>query len=161
MKHILIILISLILVLYYLIKLVFKTDLNKLNIFAFTIIYLIFLFMILFNREKTDDSLFSDGTYIKKWIKIIFINKTVFINIIGNIIIFIPLGVLLSIYRQNLFVSIMIIIAIIIAIESMQYFTKRGIFDILDILLNMIGSILGYTLDKIYILIRKRGEKYG
>ena len=47
----------------------------------------------------------------------------------------------------------MIIIILVISIETLQYLTKRGIFDIMDIFLNIIGASIGY------MLIRNRGEK--
>ena len=49
--------------------------------------------------------------------------------------------------------AIQIIIILVISIETLQYLTKRGIFDIMDIFLNIIGASIGY------MLIRNRGEK--
>lgn len=59
------------------------------NVYLYSIIYVILLYLVLFNREKFDESIYSDGTYIIKWIKLIFTNKIVFINLIGNILIFV------------------------------------------------------------------------
>ena len=123
------------------------------NVYLYSIIYVILLYLVLFNREKFDESIYSDGTYIIKWIKLIFTNKIVFINLIGNILIFVPLGIFLKYFKIQLISAFMIIIILVISIESLQYLTKRGIFDIIDIFLNIIGAIIGY------ILIRNRGEK--
>lgn len=109
--------------------------------------------MVLFNREKFDESIYSDGTYITKWIKLIFTNKVVFINLIGNILIFIPLGIFLKYFKIRFISAFVIIIILVISIETLQYLTKRGIFDIMDIFLNIIGASIGY------MLIRNRGEK--
>ena len=117
------------------------------------IIYVILLYLVLFNREKFDESIYSDGTYITKWIKLIFTNKVVFINLIGNILIFIPLGIFLKYFKIRFISAFVIIIILVISIETLQYLTKRGIFDIMDIFLNIIGASIGY------MLIRNRGEK--
>ena len=37
-------------------------------------------------------------------------------------------------------------------IETLQYLTKRGVFDLLDIILNILGAVLGY-------FFVNRGEK--
>lgn len=91
--------------------------------------------------------------YITKWIKLIFTNKVVFINLIGNILIFIPLGIFLKYFKIRFISAFVIIIILVISIETLQYLTKRGIFDIMDIFLNIIGASIGY------MLIRNRGEK--
>ena len=122
-------------------------------IYLYAIIYVILLYLVLFNREKFDESIYSDGTYITKWIKLIFTNKVVFINLIGNILIFIPLGIFLKYFKIRFISAFVIIIILVISIETLQYLTKRGIFDIMDIFLNIIGASIGY------MLIRNRGEK--
>ena len=143
MNNVFIIILSIIM-LWFCLNQIFK--ITKTNyIYLYAIIYVILLYLVLFNREKFDESIYSDGTYITKWIKLIFTNKVVFINLIGNILIFIPLGIFLKYFK--------IIIILVISIETLQYLTKRGIFDIMDIFLNIIGASIGYT------LIRNRGEK--
>lgn len=155
MNNVIIVLLMTIIIIFVYICFVIKDrlTLNKIRynlfIYLFTLLYLLFLFLVLFNREKTHQSFFSDGTYIKKWMSLLFKNKTVFINVIGNIMIFIPMGILFKIYGQKIVVSVVTMIVIIILIESMQYFTKRGVFDILDILLNLIGTTIGYMIIRI------------
>ena len=87
-------------------------------------------------------------------IMLLFKNKIVFINIIGNIILFIPMGIIMKSLNVRLIEFLILILFIIFLIELTQYISKRGVFDISDIILNYIGCILGY------ILIRKRGERY-
>ena len=76
-----------------------------------------------------------------------------FINLIGNILIFIPLGIFLKYFKIRFISAFVIIIILVISIETLQYLTKRGNFDIMDIFLNIIGASIGY------MLIRNRGEK--
>ena len=151
MNNVFIIILSIIM-LWLCLNQIFK--ITKTNyIYLYAIIYVILLYLVLFNREKFDESIYSDGTYITKWIKLIFTNKVVFINLIGNILIFIPLGIFLKYFKIRFISAFVIIIILVISIETLQYLTKRGIFDIMDIFLNIIGASIGY------MLIRNRGEK--
>ena len=83
-----------------------------------------------------------------------------FKNIMGNVIIFIPLGFFVSnIFSKKIFKSIIICVAAILAIECVEFIFKIGFFDIDDIILNLLGCLLGICvhlfLDKIDILRRK------
>lgn len=68
-------------------------------------------------------------------------------NILGNIIPFVPFGFLIPIiskkYRRFI-KTFSLCLIIIIGIESFQFVTMLGFFDIDDIFLNMIGCIIGY-----------------
>ena len=85
-------------------------------------------------------------------------SKLFYRNIIGNIMMFIPFGFFTSYYlkldKKGLVFFITLVISIII--ESIQLKIGRA-FDIDDILLNMIGGILGYYL---YRLIDKMFGKF-
>ncbi len=70
-------------------------------------------------------------------------------NLLGNIIPFIPFGLLLPItYKKfSSMISVFVIgLASILVIESFQFFTKLGSFDVDDIILNMIGIVCGYLM---------------
>lgn len=72
-------------------------------------------------------------------------------NLIGNIVPFMPFGFLLPIaFRKiNSFCKVIVVgLAADLSIEVFQYTTKTGRFDIDDIILNMIGIVLGYLLMK-------------
>lgn len=92
--------------------------------------------------------------YIRGYInnEILFIN--LFYNIIGNIIISIPMGIFLYILFKklrkfkNYFITLT---AIIIIVEVLQLLTKTGYCDIDDYILNILGCILGF-----YILTNKK-----
>lgn len=66
-------------------------------------------------------------------------------NVLGNIILFIPYGFLSSYYSGNKKLGIATITTIItsLAIESVQYYIGR-VFDIDDIILNLVGGITGF-----------------
>ena len=70
------------------------------------------------------------------------------INIFGNIVIFMPIQFLMmKIFGKLSFIKYLIIdITIILIIEVLQYITGAGVFDIDDILLNILGiSIIYFT----------------
>ena len=66
-------------------------------------------------------------------------------NILGNSIMLIPLSFLLMIKNQkynNIFRQTLITLPLIIAIEILQAYTHVGVFDVDDILLNYLGTII-------------------
>lgn len=67
-----------------------------------------------------------------------------FKNIIANILAFIPLGFFISNKNpKNVFKALIICLGVILSIELIQLFFKIGFFDVDDIILNFIGSLLG------------------
>ncbi len=68
-------------------------------------------------------------------------------NIIGNILLFIPFGFFSSYYLKARRISTPLILTLITSctIEIVQYYIGR-VFDIDDIILNVIGGILGFLL---------------
>ncbi|KAB2451066.1 VanZ family protein [Bacillus sp. CH126_4D] len=72
----------------------------------------------------------------------------VLMNTLGNVIIFIPFGFLLPLlFKQinNVKMVSKIFIKFILLIESLQLLTFTGVFDIDDIILNMLGALIGYA----------------
>ena len=78
--------------------------------------------------------------------------KHAFVNLAGNIVMFIPLGFFLAYTESSdkAFRAIIIkTILIITAIEIIQLFSLTGSFDIDDLILNTIGSAAGYKIHSI------------
>lgn len=79
-------------------------------------------------------------------------------NTLGNVLIFIPLGIFLPILFKKyqsftqLFVGSMIITFII---EVLQFFLQIGQFDIDDIILNTIGAAVGFLIIKLLMRVAK------
>lgn len=72
------------------------------------------------------------------------------INIIGNIAVFIPFGILLPIvFGGKIKRSLIIFLSGLFILESLQLLTKRGTFDIDDFILNTLGFLIGYLILKI------------
>lgn len=76
-----------------------------------------------------------------------------FINIVGNIIPFIPLGFLIPIVfptRQSFIKTMITCLGIIVSIEVIQFITYLGSMDIDDVILNQISCVIGYVFYRIY-----------
>lgn len=71
-------------------------------------------------------------------------------NVIGNIILFIPLGLFVTLYIQNKTFILTLILSIIISlsIEFIQSMIGRTM-DIDDVILNATGGIIGYFICKV------------
>jgi glycopeptide antibiotics resistance protein len=82
-------------------------------------------------------------------------------NLLGNLLIFMPLGFYLSVLssRIKFWIRIFIALSIPLFVEILQYLTGRGSADIDDFILNFIGAILGMVfcviVDKIYSVVKK------
>lgn len=76
--------------------------------------------------------------------------KTIIINIFGNIILFMPFGFLGIVFpKLNNFKTLIInFLSAIILIESLQYFSRLGVFDIDDVILNTFGVAIGFWVYK-------------
>lgn len=75
-------------------------------------------------------------------------------NILGNIVIFIPFGVLfpLSLRKTSYYKTFLAGIIYVLFIELMQFVFMLGVFDIDDIILNCVGIACGYV---IYIVLKQ------
>ncbi len=68
-------------------------------------------------------------------------------NLIGNIAPFIPLGFFASLFYHHLLTwkhILAVAFVISVALESAQVLLRVGVFDIDDIILNVLGVIVGY-----------------
>ena len=72
--------------------------------------------------------------------------KTIIINIFGNILIFVPFGFLGIVFPKlnQFWILILDFLFAIIILESFQYFTRLGVFDIDDVILNTVGVAIGF-----------------
>ncbi len=87
---------------------------------------------------------------IKQYISLLY-NETfrthAIINLAGNVLVFVPLGYLLPKIWERLrgfFRTTITVMLLVILIELLQYVTGLGSCDIDDLILNLIGAILGY-----------------
>ena len=82
-----------------------------------------------------------------------------FINLAGNVIMFVPLGFFIPgvfHYAKNFLRSMLFAFITIACIEIFQLFTLLGSLDVDDLLLNLVGVALGYSIYR--IMFHKRKE---
>lgn len=82
-----------------------------------------------------------------------------FINLAGNIVMFIPLGFFLPHIwskQRNVFVTLLSVAVMIAVVETVQFFSLLGSCDIDDLILNLAGALLGYILWKFSGAMKKR-----
>lgn len=76
----------------------------------------------------------------------------VIMNIIGNLVAFAPFGVFLPLLFKNKINNIvkftLVMIGIVFVVEFIQFITLCGAFDVDDIILNVLGSIIVYAIMK-------------
>lgn len=72
-----------------------------------------------------------------------------YVNLFGNIAAFVPLGLLLPCLwkpMRSIGYFLLCTVFLIIAVELIQLFSLRGSCDIDDLILNVIGALIGYLL---------------
>ncbi len=77
--------------------------------------------------------------------------KDIVIIVVGNIVMFIPFGFLGWIFPKlrDLKSLVFTFIPAITIVEGLQYFTRMGIFEVDDILLNTFGVYLGWLCSRL------------
>ena len=140
-----------------------RTYKNSINLYIILFLILLYSFTFVIGRP---------GIYFyKKWyysqlvpfdtIKSIFkygSRYEILKNIIGNLITLIPLSFLLMLRNdkfKNIFLQALVIIPVIMAIELFQGFTHTGTFDVDDIILNYLGTLVFTLLIRCFHLIDK------
>ena len=106
--------------------------------------YFLFILSLLFYRRPVENNL-NLKFYLWEWLKLAPTNRIVFLNIFGNLLLFAPL----PFYIRGKY-SLLIIFSLVLVMEAMQFVTKRGVFDVVDIFLNVVGISLGYILRRSY-----------
>ncbi len=132
---------------------------EKINIFNDfkMLIYIIYLF-VLFQLVTTIDfkSFSNNFTPFKEIMRYEFTSPLFIRNVIGNIIIFIPFGYLVSdiIYmntkHKNIIIVLLFVALTSLGIETTQMYIGRS-FDIDDIILNFVGGLFGYI---VFLIIK-------
>lgn len=88
-----------------------------------------------------------------------------FINIIGNVVLFVPFGFLFSLIyskgglkhqKKILWVTLLVSILLCLLIELLQLVTKVGVFDVDDIIMNTTGTLIGYIVFRVSLSFARR-----
>lgn len=76
-----------------------------------------------------------------------------FINLAGNVLMFVPLGIFLPGIWQKMrkfFLFLLCVIGMILAVELVQLVTLLGSCDVDDLILNLVGAALGFGFWKLF-----------
>lgn len=104
------------------------------------------------------EPLYTINNYMDKYRAEGVMSINVFLNLVGNIIVFIPWGACLPILfekTRTLMGTLKGTLLFVIAIEAAQLITTLGSFDVDDIILNTLGAIIGYLIYKVGIMVMK------
>lgn len=126
------------------------------------IVYILFLlYLTIFSRNMmlfhyTPERIIDSYLNIPNWMLFdsihLYINaedKQLFtINVIGNIVVFIPLTILSCFIYKKWYTNIFVTLLLTWSIEVSQLLLICGSFDIDDVLLNLLGGILGIIIFK-------------
>lgn len=138
-----------------------KTEHNYIMLNIGLGLYIIILFAFLFLKTNSFQSVNLIPFYtITDYLSIGGIFS--YVNVLGNIVLFIPLGIYLILFNHNkrIFINTLWSILISVAVEILQYSFKVGATDIDDIILNGLGGFLGIVFYKILCKIFKDKVKY-
>ena len=133
----------------------------RIFIFPYTI-FLLYLMFLGFGREQHEANIVRLLPLVST---ILFVQNTtswesIIINLFGNIIMFIPFGFLGWLNAKYFSFKKLIVdfLSALIIVEALQYFTRLGVFDIDDLVLNSLGVWIGFQMRK---FIDNFNIKYG
>ena len=130
------------------------------------IVYLYLLFIVLFDRPSGTEklpimlylsysvNLIPFKTIIEYTLALFYGSisvGTAIDNLSANLLVFMPMGVYLPYYFKNklsLKKCFLILIGMVFSVEILQLILRKGTFDIDDIILNVLGGMIGYLIFK-------------
>ena len=125
----------------------------RIFIFPYTI-FLLYLMFLGFGREQHEANIVRLLPLVST---ILFVQNTtswesIIINLLGNIIMFIPFGFLGWLNAKYFSFKKLIVdfLSALIIVEALQYLTRLGVFDIDDLALNSLGVWIGFQMRKIH-----------
>ena len=76
--------------------------------------------------------------------------RSLAVNILGNIVMFVPFGFLGWIFPKlrNFKPLVYRFLSVLLSVEALQYFTRLGVFDVDDLILNTLGVFIGFWIFK-------------
>lgn len=144
-----------------------KKIISNLLTFSFICYMILLIYFLFFSEEYGRDTIYSEYKMnlqlfaeIRRYLvyRDIIGWKLFAINIIGNVVVFIPFGFLLPVmyreqrrtkvfrghYLRSFFFVTFLGFTLSFGVETIQLVTKIGCFDVDDMLLNTVGVMLGY-----------------
>lgn len=142
-------------------------------VFVVFIIYLAALCYMLFFAESFGRGHIPDGfdkinlvpfremqRFISKWETVGAVSAL--LNTLGNVIGFIPLGIFVPILlkkTRRVWKQLLMGFAVSLAVETIQLVFDVGVFDVDDLILNTVGTIVGYALFRLIVYMIGKRER--
>ncbi len=129
----------------------FKNSRQKMHLYRelMNLIFLIYIFLLFSFLSQSDVNSVKGFNLIpfREILRYDFGSNLFNLNIVGNVIVFLPLGFYIGYYAKSKKILNTIIAALLISlsVETVQYFIERT-FDIDDIILNVLGAFVGYII---------------
>ena len=138
---------------------------RRIHIIIIFIVYLYLIASLLFlDRVPQDyyDYNLVPFKIIKLWYNLIVYDSEVYFwyaleNLLGNIILFIPIGIFVPYIfpkQENYLIFTLTIISCVSLSELLQFITKYGTGDIDDVILNTAGALIGLVIYKTYFKVK-------
>ncbi len=127
----------------------FKNSRQKMHLHKelMNLIFLIYIFLLFSFLSQTDVNSLKGFNLIpfREMLRYDLGSNLFNFNIIGNIIVFVPLGFFIGYYAKTkkIISTVIATFLISLSVEFIQYFIGRT-FDVDDIILNVVGSFIGY-----------------
>lgn len=130
---------------------------NELMMFLFGIYVLCIFYVVTFQDVDWSTSNFIP---FKEIFRYDFGTRLFYKNVIGNMMMFMPYGLFITYFLKTKKVSLILFLSFILSltIEITQFFIGR-VFDIDDIMLNLIGALIGFYLFRIINNIKEKLPK--
>ena len=124
------------------------TNHTKLEIYKeiINLVFIVYVIMLFSLVTATDFSSYSNNFIpFKEIFRYSVTSKLFYRNVVGNVVLFIPFGYYTSYYCKTKNISYSFLISLIVSttIETIQLTLGRS-FDVDDIILNVVGGIVGY-----------------
>lgn len=156
------------LIMYFLIYKKIMKGTKKLNVVKLFLwfIFLIYTVVVLgatfvnrvpMNYENINIHIFS--SYIKVWNRFSVLELR---NLIFNILMFLPFGFMLPLLFkkcEKFYITYLVGLCMTFFIEVLQLISRRGIFELDDIVNNLLGCMIGYGIVMIFLLFSKKNSK--
>ncbi|MBQ3021029.1 MAG: VanZ family protein [Bacilli bacterium] len=125
------------------------------------LIFLIYMFLLFELVTTTDFESFSNNFIPFKEIMRYPYNSSLFYkNVLGNVLLFVPFGYFVNnkLKNKSIIINIFMTLVTSLSIEIIQMNIGRS-FDIDDIILNLLGGIIGYIIYRIFSFIKNKLPK--
>lgn len=80
-----------------------------------------------------------------------YLTKIAIINLAGNVLLFIPLGIFLPVIwikQQKIWIFLQTVVLAVSSVEALQLAARLGSCDVDDLILNLTGALIGFILWK-------------